>query len=184
MDLTNLLIVKKFLGGSGSSESEILESYLDQWSLYANTKLEVAELPNITRLPDYAFQNQTKLVYITIPDSVTSISYRAFYGCRSLQSITIPDSVTSIGTQAFDDCTSLESIIIPDSVTEIGTMAFWGCSGLTSVTMGNGVTEIGALAFTGCTNLTTINVPWSEGAVSGAPWSAANATINYNYTGE
>jgi hypothetical protein len=39
-------------------------------------------------------------------------------------------------------------------------------------------------AFSGCTSLTTINAPWAEGAVSGAPWGATNATINYNYTGE
>ncbi|MED9970170.1 MAG: leucine-rich repeat protein, partial [Ruminococcus sp.] len=40
----------------------------------------------------------------TIPDSVTSIEYEAFYGCTGLTSITIPDSVTSIGYGAFDDC--------------------------------------------------------------------------------
>lgn len=31
------------------------------------------------------------------------------------------------------------------------------------------------------TTITDIYVPWSEGAVSGAPWGAINATIHYNY---
>ena len=39
---------------------------------------------------------------VTIPDSVTSIGYRAFRGCENLKSVTIPDSVTSISEDAFD----------------------------------------------------------------------------------
>ena len=46
----------------------------------------------------------------TIPDSVTKIDERAFYGCRSLTSITIPNSVTSIDNEAFSNCLSLTSI--------------------------------------------------------------------------
>ena len=61
---------------------------------------------------------------VTIPDSVTKIGNRAFYGCTSLQSIDIPDSVTEIGYEAFRGCTSLQSIDITDSVTVIGGGAF------------------------------------------------------------
>ena len=39
-----------------------------------------------------------------IPDSVTSIGDRAFYGCCFLSDIVIPTSVTSIGRGAFHDC--------------------------------------------------------------------------------
>ena len=66
-----------------------------------------------------------------IPDTVTSITERAFLGCTSLVSIIIPKSVTNIGYYAFQDCTSLESIIIPDSVTTIGNWVFSGCKSLT-----------------------------------------------------
>lgn len=45
------------------------------------------------------------------------------------------------------------------------------------------LTSIGGNAFLNCTGLATINVPWAEGEVSGAPWGATKATINYNYTG-
>ena len=69
----------------------------------------------------------------TIPDSVTSIEYNAFFGCSSLTSVTIPDSVTSIWDRAFSDCTSLTSVTIPDSVTSIGKEAFYNCYSLTSV---------------------------------------------------
>ena len=43
----------------------------------------------------------------TIPSSVTSIGWSAFYNCTSLTSVTIGNSVTSIGRYAFSGCTSL-----------------------------------------------------------------------------
>ena len=45
-----------------------------------------------------------------IPNSVTSIGYRAFYGCTGLTSITIPNSVTSIGGSAFLGCSGLTDV--------------------------------------------------------------------------
>lgn len=65
---------------------------------------------------------------------------------------------------------------------EIGTKAFTNCTGLITITFEGTPTTIANNAFDGCTNLTTINVPWSEGEVTNAPWGATNATINYNYT--
>ena len=95
------------------------------------------------------------LTEYTIPDSVTTIGYYAFYDCSSLTNVTIPDSVTEIGGFALCKCSSLTSVTIPDSVTEIGNCAFEDCSSLTSVTIGKGVSEIGDEAFRGC-NIDTI----------------------------
>ena len=101
---------------------------------------------------------------------------------RTATSITIPSSVTSIGGGAFFDCAALTSVTIPSSVTSIGGSAFSGCIRLTSVTIPASVTSIGAGAFYGCSSSTDIYCGFAEGAVSGAPWGAANATIHYNAT--
>ena len=69
-----------------------------------------------------------------IPNSVTSIGWRAFYGCSGLTSVTIPNSVTSIGQYAFSGCSGLTSVTIGNSVTSIGNYAFYNCSGLTEIT--------------------------------------------------
>ena len=50
-----------------------------------------------------------------------------------LTSITIPNSVTSIGYSAFYNCSGLTSLSIPISVSSIGNYAFYGCSGLKHV---------------------------------------------------
>ena len=92
----------------------------------------------------------------TIPDSVTTIGYHAFFSCTSLTSVTIPDSVKTIGNDAFMYCYSLTSVTIPDSVTKIGEYAFFSCTSLTSVNIPDSVTTIGEEAFYYCSSLKTV----------------------------
>jgi len=113
----------------------------------------------VTSLADSCLRNQDKITSITIPDSVTSISSYAFYGCTSLTSITIPDSVTSIGINLLNGCTSLTSASISNSVKNLKESIFYGCTSLTSVSIGNSVTSISTSAFNGCTSLTSITIP-------------------------
>ncbi len=74
----------------------------------------------------------------TIPNSVTSISWHAFFRCTGLTSVTIPNSVTSIEGNAFYGCSGLTSVTIPNSVTTIEEDAFGGCSGLSSIIVESG----------------------------------------------
>ena len=46
---------------------------------------------------------------------VVELGSYSFFGCESLTSVTIPDSVTVLSFNAFDGCTSLSSITIPDA---------------------------------------------------------------------
>ena len=109
---------------------------------------ELSYFTGLTSIGDGAFYRNS-LTSVTIPNSVTSIGYYAFWACRGLTSVTIPNSVTSIGDEAFQYCSGLTSVTIPNSVTSIGDGAFGGCSSLTSVTIPNSVTSIGSNAFDG-----------------------------------
>ena len=116
-------------------------------------------IPNsVTSISEKAFDDCENLTSVTIPNSVTSIGDKAFFGCENLTSVTIPNSVTSIGKDTFGFCTSLTSVTIPNSVTSIGDEAFENCTSLTSVTIPNSVTSIGKSVFSRCEDLTSINV--------------------------
>ena len=105
------------------------------------------------------YLNNELVTELVIPDGVTSIGERAFWGCSGLTSITIPNSVTRIGDYAFYNCYGLTSVTIGNGVKSIEDYAFYNCSGLKSVTIGNSVTSIGDYAFYGCSGLTSITIP-------------------------
>ena len=67
-----------------------------------------------------------------IPDGVTTIMSRAFYG-RTLKSIVIPDAVTSMGDQVFYSCRSLESITIGRGIKTLGSLFFAACVKLKTI---------------------------------------------------
>ena len=120
--------------------------------------------------------------FVTLPSDVTAIRNYAFTSCDSCCLESLPEGLTYIGIDAFNDCRNLRITSIPSTVEVINESAFYGCDLLTTITFKGTPRIIQSSAFTGCINLTTINVPWAEGTVSGAPWGANNATINYNYT--
>ena len=110
----------------------------------------------VTRIGACAFNGNSNLESITIPDSVISIGDYAFAECKSLTGMTIPDSIISIGDNAFSECRSLTSVVIPDSVAFLGDNAFQNCWQLSEVVIGNGVTSIGSQVFYNCGNLADI----------------------------
>ena len=130
----------------------------------------------------------TMMTEIVVPDYVTTIGSRAFYGCSALMSIVMPNNLTSIGYEAFYGCTLLKNIAIPNSVTDVGFRAFYGCENLSYTIddnvkyLGNSTNKyvylweakstnittaiinencrfIGSNAFEGCSLLTNVKMP-------------------------
>ena len=113
----------------------------------------------VTAIADEAFEWNTYITSVVIPDSVTAIGSNAFYCCESLESVIIPDSVTTIGEQAFSDCMSLKSVQMTNNIEKIEYRVFSGCSSLESITISESVTTIDNEAFFGCSSLTAIVIP-------------------------
>lgn len=126
---------------------------------------------------------------LSIPDTVEVVDEGAFrYMAFALTKL--PSSLKTIGALAFDSINYSgfpnNTLFIPAGVETIGAYAFEDLGRMSSITT---VTFLGTPqsidsygVFTGHQYLRTINVPWAEGAVSGAPWGATDATINYGVT--
>lgn len=83
-----------------------------------------------------------------------------FNGCSKLVSISVPETITDLGTYAFSGCSSLTSVELPSGITAIGDYTFQDCSSLTSVTVPEGVTSVGDYAFSGV-NMWKLELPSS-----------------------
>jgi sorbitol-specific phosphotransferase system component IIA len=113
---------------------------------------------SVIEIGNWAFNDCSDLISVSIPDGVTKIGYRAFWGCNSLFCVDIPMSVTSIGDEAFSECGNVD-LTIPDNVTSIGEFAFYNCYNLTSANLPKGLTEVNAFIFYGCKSLTSVVIP-------------------------
>lgn len=144
-----------------------------------DTTLKEVILPDtIVELGGTGFFHRDALEKVRLPKNITSIPSSCFRFCESLKSIEIPENVTSISTLAFAECSSLESIKIPNGVTFIGDSAFIRCTSLKSIDIPSSVTSIHEDAFV-YSGLTTINIKKAKDSISGAPWGATDATINW-----
>ena len=71
---------------------------------------------------------------VTIPDTVRTIEYCAFWGCDKLRSVKLGDGVEVIEAEAFQDCTALAGdLMLPESLRYIGDGAFAGCASIQAV---------------------------------------------------
>ena len=130
-----------------------------------------------------AFEGQSNLKKITLPNTITTIKRYAFRNCTGLTDIILSEGLTDIYQYAFKNAGAANStleirsnikfdyhtsyfsdsnfthLLIADGVTSIGDNAFYECTSLTSVTIPNSVTSIGGSAFYGCTGLTSVTIP-------------------------
>ncbi|MBO4619688.1 MAG: leucine-rich repeat domain-containing protein [Victivallales bacterium] len=157
--------------------SAIAASALQACGLLAQVEWPFA---NISSIGTQAFYQCASLDLPEIP--AATCGNNIFNGCSVLSLTTLPTTLTSIPPGMFRYCYRLKVDTIPATVSTIGNFAFESCTSLTSMTFLGTPESISSSAFRSCSNLTTIRVPWSEGAVYGAPWSANAATISYNYT--
>lgn len=148
------------------------------------------------------FATCSELRSVSIGKGISSIPVSCFASCGLLNNVVIPDSVTEIGVNAFSECTSLNSIElsnkikkIPDycfskcgfetftisddlSIEELGNALFQACSKLKTVYIGKNVKTIASGAFDGNSGI-TIKINQTKDSISGSPWSASNATVEW-----
>ena len=128
------------------------------------------------------------IITVTLPNTITTIKSKAFDYAGTINIGELPPYLEIISGNAFTYARNIfgskTELEIPASLKTLGSLAFYRCnSGATKTITFKGKPD--SIANNALQNdaTKTINVPWAEGEVSGAPWGATNATINYNYTG-
>ena len=184
-------------GGKEASQGLTLELNEDKKS-YSITGIGTCEdvdliLPDIynkllvTRIANGAFKECTNLTSIEIPDTITTIGYRAFYHCENLafkefgnckylgnqnnsyhalietvglnyETYDINKDTKLIADRAFSNCTAVTSIVIPEGVIAMGENVFLKTHCLARVEIPDSLIKMGEYAFSNCSGLNTISV--------------------------
>ena len=110
---------------------------------------------------DYAFQNCTNLLSITLPDATVEMGEGAFAGCKSIKTLNVPLATTVLSNSVFNGCSSLTTVSLHDGVMAIGDETFGDCKSLSAVQLPMGLESIGEKAFSGCTSLSSLTIPAS-----------------------
>ena len=170
--------------------------------------MEIASFNNCTSLTEYVVDKTNKnyttvdgVVYtkdmktlvrcpsgktkITVPSTVETIGYAAFFGCTKLEQVILPDSLKKIEDSAFDVCKSLKEINIPEGVTTIERFAFSACTSLQSITIPSSVKSFGDAVFgwEGTDHLKKITIYCYKGSAA-EKYAKGNNTYNsfkFNY---
>ena len=151
-------------------------------SLCLETVTVDANNPNYCSLDNVLYdKNKTTLLAcptskeeITIPETVTSIGYHAFYK-TVMQSITIPDEVTEIGESAFEKSESLKTVTFGKHITTIGEAAFMECKALEFTELPYGLVTIERYAFIHCDSLVNLIIPETVTSIGGCVFSDCQA---------
>jgi hypothetical protein len=125
----------------------------------------------VTSIGDYAFDGQTGLTSLTIPNNVISVGNYAFQNCTSLTNWTIGSGVTTIGDEPDYGCTSLLAINVDSQnpiFSSVGGVVFdktqtilyrfpMGRAGTYSIP--NNIINLGPGVFQFCAKLTGVTLP-------------------------
>ncbi len=118
-----------YIGAGAFSRCENLTSVeVDKDNLYfasVDGVLYDKDLKTLIKLPD------TRSCYV-FPSTITSFLSTAFEGNSNIISIELPDAVQNIPGNAFEDCSSLKVFKIPANIVFIGMSAFMRCSAMES----------------------------------------------------
>ena len=117
----------------------------------------------VTEVEFNAFNGETSLLSITLPEGITSIGSNAFSN-SGLEAITLPESLEEIAEYAFSK-TNLTEIVIPANVELVESSAFQGnSSGSISplkkvIFEGTKILTIESNTFQDCQNLQEVKLP-------------------------
>lgn len=111
---------------------------------------------NVVIIDENAFADNTDIISVTLPSTVTDIKANAFSGCTALETVQMT-GVVNICEKAFYNCVSLTTVTVSDALVTVGDYAFDGDEKLTSFYFGDSITSIGNGAFRNTTPIAVMS---------------------------
>jgi len=168
---------------------------------YSSTDSVIYYIPSSLRtvnliggsLANGAFSGCTSLSYVSIPESVDTVSLYDFYGCSSLEKISV-----DAGNEYYKDVDGIlynksgtklikypakkadTEFTVPSGVTSYTSYAFHNCDLLRSVTVTGGASRISSYLFLDCDSLTTVNLPSGISAIGSSAFESCNGLESIN----
>ena len=109
-----------------------------------------------------AFRDLSKLITVSLPNSVKVIESGALYNCTKLKRVVLPEKLLSIkggwDDGAFACCSSLTDVKFK-ACNYIGGHAFYSCNALNHITLPSDLKAIDQYAFASCNNLHSVDFP-------------------------
>lgn len=169
---SGILIIGKVLysakneGGTIEPNPNVVSIAPEAFKNSSFTTVDLSGYTSLKYIESFAFANNSSIVEVILPASLSEIKDSAFKGCSSIKKINLLacSNISRIWQYAFADCTQLNELIFKpyekvakDTLTlSINAYAFSGCVALTSVKLPENLKELGAYAFAGCKNIKTI----------------------------
>lgn len=157
---------------TGTESTVILPSTISSWP--------------VTKIGEAAFQDNTTITSVTIPDSVTEIGANAFAGCTNLTSVTYGGDWSKLtiqsGNPAVEDAVNAQLFdfeFTPDNTAVIVKRYNGTAADVTipSRSQGKPVTEIGRAAFYG-SSVTSVTIPDSVTFIGDAAFENCSQLTN------
>lgn len=140
------------------------------WESIVNEIKSVVIEPGITSIGNYAFNNCSNLIDISIPEGIETIGLNAFADCVNLTRVTLPKSLSQVGEGAFYCCNSLQEVNISDlsawcridfpghaaNPAHITHKLLLNGKEITDLVVPEDICHLGSYTFQGCSNIKSI----------------------------
>ncbi len=138
---------------------------------------EIVNIPEtIETISSRAFYQSEKLREVNFSKNLKNIGNESFYSCKKLQEVNLQvcDQLTKIGQEAFAYCTSLKTINFNDQLQVIEPRCFNQCNNLEFINLPKSIVSIGQAILQGCYSISAIKTPFL-----GADRNSSEAKLNY-----